>query len=222
SDYSKARHNMVESQIRPNAITDPRILAAMMEVPREIFVPSALRSLAYMDEDVPLESMSGMDEERYLLAPLTFARLLQAAEIQPGALVLDIGCATGYSTTVIARLAEAVVGLEQDEVLAEVASKNLVSLQADNAAVVVGELRRGYPDEGPYDAIILEGSVEEVPQALFAQLKNGGSLAAVVVQGEMGRVVQYKNFNGDYTPVPLLETGAPPLPGFQRAPEFVF
>jgi hypothetical protein len=135
TDFAVQRQNMVESQVRPNGITDARVIDAMAAVPRELFVPEERRALAYMDEDV-LVAVTPDGGRRWLMEPMTFARLLQLAEIGPGEVVLDVGCATGYSTAVIAALAESVIAVEEDQVLAEEATARLGELGITNAAVV--------------------------------------------------------------------------------------
>lgn len=222
TDYAVARANMVESQIRPNQVTDRRILQVMLEIPREIFVPPSLRPLAYMDQEITFEAFSEIAADRSMLAPMPLARLIQLAAIGPGEVVLDVGCATGYSSAVLARLAEAVVGLECDPALAEAAGRNMMELETDNAAIVTGDLASGYPDESPYDAILLEGSVRQVPETLVAQLKDGGRLATIIGDRSMGQAFLYRNFNGKISRVAAFDAGAPALPGFERAPEFVF
>ena len=128
-DFAVVRRNMVESQIRPNKVTDPLLLAALLEIPREQFLPKSRRGVAYVDEDIEV------GEGRYLMEPMVLARLLQAAEIKPTDIALDIGCATGYSTAVLARLANSVVALEADAELAALASENLIELGVANAAL---------------------------------------------------------------------------------------
>lgn len=222
NDYALARANMVESQVRPNRVTDPRIIAAMLDIPREAFVPASMRPLAYMDQEVPVRPAGEGAPERRLMAPMVLARLIQLADIRAGDLVLDVGCATGYSTAILARLAEAVVALECDPVLAEGASRTLVDLGVDNAAVVTGPLPEGYRDEGPYDAIVLGGSVPEVPPALLAQLKPGGRLVAVVSHGPLGRARLFERVGESFPSRSAFDAGAPPLPGFEIAPAFIF
>ena len=126
-DYAIARENMIESQVRPNGITDARVIDAMSEIPREVFVPEDIKSLAYMDEDVPL-SVGSDGRKRHLMEPMAFARMLQAAAIQPDECVLDVGCATGYSSAVLSRLAQLVVSVEEDADLAEAAKPEPVAV----------------------------------------------------------------------------------------------
>lgn len=222
SEFAIARYNMVESQIRPNRVTDRRILEAMLEIPREKFVPASKRPLAYMDEEIVFETPGKAASDRFMIAPMTLAQLIQLAEIEDGNVVLDIGCTTGYSSVILARLAGAVVGLECDSELAESASANIIELEADNAAIVSGDLAEGYPDEGPYDAIILQGSVPEVPRTLLAQLKEGGRLVAIVGDKDMGQALLYRNIGGEFPAVFAFDAAAPRLPGFEQTPEFVF
>ncbi len=221
-DYTTARANMVDSQIRPNKVTDPRIVNAMYDIPRELFVPASMRSLAYMDEEITFPTVGQTSFNRYMMAPMTLARLVHLAAVEAGDMVLDIGCASGYSSVLLARMAGAVVGVESDAALAETASGNIEELEADNAAIVRGDLAQGYPDEGPYDAILLQGSVREIPEILFAQLKVGGRLVAIIGNRDMGQACLYRNIAGEISGISSFDAAAPELPGFEAAPEFVF
>lgn len=215
------RKNMVESQIRPNDITDRRILNAMLAVPREAFVPTELKPIAYIDEALTLVKAGGGAPARGMMAPRSFAKLLQLAEIGPGDVVLDVGGMTGYSAAVIGRLAQTVVVLESDPTLAETATRTLEELGVDNAAVVTGELEVGYPLEGPYDAIVLEGAVEQVPPALLDQLKDGGRLA-VIEAGMPSHAVVWRRLGRSFDRRVAFEAAAPAAPGFAVKKEFVF
>jgi protein-L-isoaspartate(D-aspartate) O-methyltransferase len=219
-DSKQQRINMVESQVRPSDVTDRRIIRAMLEVPREAFVPSALRALAYMDGSVPVVD-SGVQPTRCLLAPRTFAKLAQLAEIGPDAIVLDVGCATGYSAAVLARLAKSVVTVEVDATLATRASETLRQLGVANALVLEGALPKGAPTHAPFDAILLEGAVSSVPEELLAQLKDAGRLVAIVADGALGRAKVWRRTGKLFDARPAFDAGAPALPGFARQPEFV-
>lgn len=217
TDFAAVRHNMVENQIRPNRITDPRIIEAMEAVPRELFVPKPLRGLAYIDED--LEIVPG----RYLMEPMVMARLLQAAEIGPGDVVLDIGCATGYGPAILARLAATVVGLESDPALAERATARLAELGADSVAVVTGPLEAGYAEQAPYNVIVIEGAVEAVPEAITDQLAEGGRLVCVVTgRRAVGKAMVFLRLHGAISRRCEFDAAVPPLPGFQSPPVFEF
>jgi len=221
-DLAAARLNMVESQIRPNKVTDPRILEAMLEIPREIFVPASLRSLAYMDDEVPVEPAGGTTPRRALMSPMAQARLIQLANVHADDLVLDVGCATGYSTAILAKLAGAVIGLEMDEDLAAQAAATLAELEADNADIAVGALRDGAAAEGPYDVILLEGSVPDAPSGLLAQLKEGGRLVAILRGNGLSSAYLYEKVGTDFSRRRAFDAGAPPLPDFDKQPVFVF
>ena len=216
SDAATARVNMVEGQIRTNKVTDHRIVKAMAAVPREIFVPKSLAGVAYIDEDIPIAP------GRYLVEPLVFARLLQEAAIGPDDVVLDIGCGTGYSAAVLARLAAAVVALENDQDLADSATEKLADLGADNTAVVSGNLPEGYPDQGSYDVVVINGSVEHIPEAIVSQVSDGGRIVAVVNKGGIGRATLFQVQKGNVAGIPIFETSVPSLPGFGQARGFVF
>jgi protein-L-isoaspartate(D-aspartate) O-methyltransferase len=220
--FDAARVKMVDSQLRTQGVTDYAVLAAMGEVPRERFVPARMRPLAYIDEDLPVKDADGDSPARYLMEPAPFARLIQAAEISPADIVLDVGCAGGYSTAVLARLANSVVAVESDPELAALAGENLVELGVANAAVVTGPLEAGYPSEGPYDAIFLGGAVELVPDALFPQLKEGGRLVGVVGRGHAAQAMLFTRTDSEIGSRPLFNASVRPLPGFTKPKAFVF
>lgn len=215
------RLNMVESQVRPSDVTDRRIIRAMLDVPREAFVPTPLKPVAYMDDALPLTTGDGVSPARGLMAPRAFAKLVQLADLGADSVVLDVGCATGYSTAVLARIAQTVVALESDPVLAETASKTLDSLGFDNVAVVTGSLDAGYPAEGPYDAIVIAGAVEVVPPALLDQLKDGGRLVTILA-GVPGQATVWRRIGRHFDKRKAFESAAPAMPGFEAKREFVF
>ena len=216
-DFSAARRNMVESQVRPNQVTDDRVIAALEEVPREAFVPEAFKGIAYIDEDI------GIGNGRTILAPMVFARLLQAAQLDPAEIVLDVGCGTGYSAAVLARLASTVIALESDRALMQRAQTLLADQGADNVALVEGPLAEGDKAHGPYNAIIVEGAVARLPDALLAQLADLGRLVAVTARpGEVSRATLTLRVGDSFTTRPLFDASATMLPGFAVRPGFVF
>lgn len=216
-DFEAARRNMVDNQLRPNKVTDSRVIAAMLAVPREKFVPDALRGVAYVDEDVAIGG------GRALIEPMVLARLLQAAEIGPNDVVLEIGSATGYTAAVCARLAATVVAVESDPDLIARSGKILSELGADNVVTVAAPLARGYPQQAPYDAIVLSGAVAEVPQAILGQLAKDGRLVAVVAApGRVPVAVLARNCDGVVSFRTLFDASIPLLPGFAREPGFAF
>jgi protein-L-isoaspartate(D-aspartate) O-methyltransferase len=221
-DSKQQRINMVESQVRPSDVTDRRIIRAMLEIPREMFVPSELGALAYMDAGVAVTPRADGQAPRMLLAPRTFAKLVQLADIDARDNVLDVGCATGYSTAVLARLARSVAAVEADAALAARASENLRRLQIDNAVVVHGALEAGAPPHGPFDAILLEGAVAKVPESLLAQLEEGGRLVAILADGVLGRAQVWRRTGNTFDARPAFDAGAEILPGMARKPEFTF
>jgi len=173
-DFSTARYNMVESQVRPNGITDIKLIEALGDVERENFVPDERKPISYAGEDLHVGN------GRFLLEPMVLGRLLQIAEIQPTDLVLDVGPSTGYSTAVISKLAESVVGIEEDTELCEQAGETLLEMGISNAAIICAKHAKGAASEAPFDVIVINGRVSEVPQALQDQLKEGGRLVAVI------------------------------------------
>jgi protein-L-isoaspartate(D-aspartate) O-methyltransferase len=222
TDSNLQRLNMVESQIRPSDVTDRRIIQAMLQVPREAFVAATLGSMAYMDEPLPVTAQTTGAGVRYLLAPRTFAKLVQLCEIEPDATVLDVGCASGYSTAIVAKLAAKAVGLETDSALAARAAKSLHELGFANAKIVEAPLPGGAPDEGPFDAILLNGAVPDAPIALLEQLKDGGRLVAVIASGAFGRAQVWQRSGSAWGSRVDFDAAAAPLPGFARAAGFVF
>jgi protein-L-isoaspartate(D-aspartate) O-methyltransferase len=216
-DFALARRTMVDTQVRTNDVTDSRLLNALLAVPRELFVPAAMRPLAYFDMDIPL----GSDEpRRYLMQAMVFAKLAQAATIADTDSVLDVGCASGYSAAVLAQLAGRVTALESDGGLASAAAENLRSVA--NVTVVTGALPAGYQGAAPYDVILMAGAIEFVPEPLLAQLNEGGRLVAVVGSGRSGRATVFVRTRGDFSGRMVFDTATAPLPGFEKPPVFAF
>ncbi len=216
-DFAAARSNMVESQIRTNKVTDPHLLDAFETIPRERFVPEPLRGIAYVDEDVALGG------ERFVMEPMVLAKLLQAAGPGPGDVALDLGCGSGYATAILSRLVATVVALEVDAALAAAANQTLGELEIDNVVVVEGQLTEGYPKQAPYNVILLNGAVSEVPLAIADQLAEGGRLVTVVSVGAgLGRATLMRRDSGVISSRILCDAAVPMLPGFEAAPGFVF
>lgn len=216
-DYEAARLHMVDSQLKTNRVTQVAVLEAFENVPREKFVPDHRKGVAYIDEDLKVA------EGRYLMEPMVLARLVQAAAIRPSDVVLDIGCATGYSSAILAKLAGTVVALESDESLGSTAADLCERLGIDNVVVVSGELPDGYPKQAPYDAILINGAVSEVPEPIADQLADGGRL--VTVQrgpSGVGQGVLMERFEKTVSRWPLFDAATPFLPGFRKEPGFVF
>jgi protein-L-isoaspartate(D-aspartate) O-methyltransferase len=216
-DYAAARYKMVQNQIRANRVTDPLVIAAMSELPRECFVPEALRGLAYVDQDLPL------GEGRYLIEPLATALLVQAAEIDVGDVALDVGCGRGYTSAIMANIASTVVALESDPKLAAVAADTLAELGLSAATVVVGALDRGWPAQAPYDVIVFSGAIAAVPSAIAEQLAEGGRMVAVIASERgMGCGTLFLRCGGTMSRRPLFDSAIPLLPGFAPQPMFRF
>ncbi len=212
-DFAAARRNMVEGQIRPADVTDLRIQSAMLDVPRERFVPNA--ELAYLDIDIPLAEGA---QARRMLKPVVIGRLLQALAPASQERALDVACGTGYSAALLASLSGEVIAVEDDLALVKQAQKNLGS----RVKVVAGPLNLGWPGGGPYDVILLNGATEIVPESLFSQLKDGGRLACVLGTGRSGRAMLYLRSGSEVGGRPLFDAAAPLLPGFAKTAEFTF
>ena len=217
ADFSRARRNMVDCQLRTNKVIDEALIARFETVPREVFVDEALRSIAYVDEDVAIGG------GRYLMAPMILARILQELAISPTEVVLDVGCGTGYSSAILSGLADTVVALEENHELAARANDLLTALAADNAIVIEAPLTEGYATQGPYDIIFFGGAIAEVPPALTDQMVDGGRLAAVIDDGNgNGKAILMIKRHGTVSHRELFDASVPRLPGFEPKMGFVF
>ena len=215
-DYEAARRNMVESQIRTNKVTHTALLDALSAVPRERFLPPDRAFAAYVDDDVLVAP------GRYLMEPMVFARMVQLAEPTARDRALLVGAGAGYGAAVLARLVASVIALESDPALAARGKEGLASLAVTNATQVAGPLAQGWPGKGPYDLILIEGAVEEVPKALFDQLADGGRLVAVVKTEGVGRAVLFIERDKVISHRPAFDAAVPLLTEFRRVPGFVF
>ncbi len=213
-DVEAARRAMVESQIHVNEVTDPRLLSAFATLPRELFVPKAEAGTAYSERDIPLGG------GRYLIRPRALARLLQAVDVQPTDLVLHIGAGRGYTSAILGALAETVVALESDEALRTNAEATLALVNADNVAVIAGDFRAGAPDQAPFDVIVVDSSVAQVPQTWLDQLAEGGRLGVFERRQPPGHGVVYVRSDGAWGRRVAFDATIPYLPGF--APEHHF
>jgi protein-L-isoaspartate(D-aspartate) O-methyltransferase len=215
--FADARKRMVDSQIRPNRVTDPRILSAMRRLPRERFLPANVASVAYADEDVPLGN------GRFLMEPMVLARLLQAANLGDDERVLVVGAGTGYGAAVLAACGCRVTALEEDSFLLAIA-REVLPAEAPGVTLVSGPLAAGWPAAAPYDLILIEGAVPEIPAALAAQTHQETGRILAVLQND-GRITQA--VIGEATPAglgisPLFDCATPALPSMRKTPSFAF
>jgi len=220
SDFSTARQNMVDCQVRPSDVTDLRIIDAMLTVPREAFVPEGQRGLAYLDLDV--EISEGGSARRFLIKPAVTAKMLQAANIKATDRVLVAGCAIGYTAALAARLAGQVTATEVDPSLAAKAREVLARLGLDGVTVRTADVAEGDPANAPYDVIILDGATEIAPERLYGQLKEGGRLVGVFAMAQSPRAMIVTRSHGDFGQRILFDASVPVLPGLERRPAFVF
>lgn len=205
---------MVDTQVRPSDVTKFPIIDAMLDVPREVFVPAALREAAYAGENLDL------GDGRVMLEPRTFAKMLDALDIESDDVVLDIGCGLGYSAAILAHMADFVIAVEDSAATVAEAQGNLSENGFDNAAVIEAPLHEGAAKSGPYDVIVIEGAVQSVPETVTAQLKDGGRIAAIFMDGALGVVRIGHMHDGRVSWRYSFNAGAPVLPGFDAAREF--
>ncbi|MGB0960098.1 MAG: protein-L-isoaspartate O-methyltransferase family protein [Halocynthiibacter sp.] len=214
SDYTALRTMMVDTQVRPSDVTKYPILEAMLSVPRERFVPEDQRSAAYAGTPVSFGA------NRSMLEPRDFAKLLDAVDIQPNEVVLDLGCGLGYSAAIIANLAEFVVAVEDDSEIAEEAQANLSSNGIDNVAVLTGPLAGGNAKHGPFDVVIVEGAIQSFPEVIVDQLNEGGRAACIFTDGNLGEVRIGSKIDGAMHWQFAFNGSAALLNGFEKVAEF--
>ena len=218
TDFALARRNMVDGQLRPNRVNNAALLAAIGELPRERFLPDGLRSVAYADDDVPLGN------GRFMMEPMVLARLIQSLQPQSEDKAMVVAAGRGYGAAILAWLVKSVVAVESDAGLAAAAQQTLRELSVTNAQQVAGPTEQGAAASAPYDVILIEGAVGEVPAAIVDQLAEGGRLASVISDpsGALGVAQLFVKQGGVTSGRPLFDAGTPPLPGFARPPRFTF
>jgi protein-L-isoaspartate(D-aspartate) O-methyltransferase len=220
SGFTIARQKMVDGQVRPSDVTDIRIIDAMLAVPREAFVPPAQQAMAYLDLD--LDVSEGTSAKRYLIKPVVTAKMLQAAGIGDTDKVLVVGCATGYSAAIVAKLAAHVTATEGDASLAAKAQDVLARLGFANVTMRAAAAAEGDAANAPYDVIMLNGATEVAPVGLYRQLKDGGRLVGVFAMMQPQRATVVTHSHGDFGTRALFDAAVPVLPGLGRLPAFIF
>tara|TARA_B100001989_G_C24537685_1_gene465469 strand:- start:1351 stop:2013 length:663 start_codon:yes stop_codon:yes gene_type:complete len=219
TDFAQARRHMVDSQIRTMGVIDERIIEAFTQIPREIFISESLQHIACIDEDLEYA------DRHFLMEPSVHARLLDAASITKNDLVLDVGCGSGYSTSILSNLAATVVALDNNEKLFTQALKNWKNLGLCNVVPEQGSLKEGVEKHAPYDVIIINGSIKNIPDCFFAQLANNGKILAVIKddQAPLGTAsLIQKCANGEISCIELFDAGTKSLKEFSKKPEFSF
>ncbi len=210
------RRHMIDGQLLPNDVTDESVVEAIEHVNREAFVPEERKGVAYIDKSIKIA------DDRYLLEPLTFAKLISSAEIKSDELILDIAPGTGYSSAVFSNLVDAVVAIEENIELSEVATKTLADQQCDNVAVINASHREELPNQGPFDVIFVGGMIDEVPVELLEQLTENGRLLCILNQDGFGRAALVTFVDKIMGVRVLFDTSAPSLPGFEKTETFQF
>lgn len=219
TDFSLLRQRMVDNQIRTSEVTDRDVIQAFLSVPREIFAAPDERPFAYADRELRMAAGAPF---RRLMDPVRLARLVHALSRGPELKAMVVGCGSGYSAAILAQLVGSVVAVEEDQALVNLARENLKAVAAGNVSVVEAKLTEGYPAEGPYNVILIDGGVETVPDALLSQLAPGGVLALIERDESVSRAMLYERVGKDTTKWPLFDAWATLLPGFERRREFVF
>ena len=216
-DFVSLRRTMVDTQLRTNKVRNQVVLDSMGEIPRETFIPFDFSNFAYVDEHINIGPGRGM------VQPMILARMIQAAEISADAVVLDIACGSGYSSAVLARIARVVVALESDEQLSELAASQIMALGLDNVVLEYGDIKDGWPDQAPYDVIMINGACEEIPEKIFSQLADRGKLCAVTRDRNGGCVVRmWDKVDSTLSSRNLFDANVPNLPEFERPTGFYF
>ncbi len=214
SDYATRRTMMVDTQVRPSDVTKFPIIDAMLKVERENYVPEGQRDAAYADREVVLAP------GRVVTEPRTFAKMLDVMNVQPDELVLNLGCGLGYSAAILARLSDAVVAVEELDGMADEAQSMLSAAGADNAAIMEGPLSEGAAKHGPYDVILIEGGVAQIPAAIADQLAEGGRIGAIFMEGALGTMRVGQKIDGTIDWRDMFNATAPVLPGFEAVTGF--
>jgi protein-L-isoaspartate(D-aspartate) O-methyltransferase len=218
TDFALARRNMIDGQLRPNRVTNAELLGAIGELPRELFMPESMKSVAYSDETVPLGN------GRFLVEPMVLARLIQTLQPQPENRAMVVASGRGYGAALMARLVHSVLAVESDAALAGTAEQTFRSLGLGNVKQVVGPLEAGAAGFGPYDIVLIEGAIRRIPTAILDQLAEGGRLGTVIagVPGALGVAQLVVKEGGVTSGRPLFDAGTPSLPGFAPPAQFAF
>lgn len=216
-DFATARRNMVDCQLKTNCVVTPALLSAMGELPRERFVPTSMQEVAYIDEDIRIS------KGRFVMEPMVLARLLEACRVRKSDVVMVVSCGTGYSAAVTAMLASTVFAIERESKLCAWATRELTNLAMDNVVVIKGRADHGYPDQSPYDVILIDGAVSEVPKRIIDQLAEGGRLVTVVGGDKaVGQATLIQRHNDTVSARILFDASVRSLPSFGVKTEFVF
>lgn len=216
-DFVQLRRNMIESQLRPCDVNDVPLLKAMEVVPRELFVGPGREAFAYIDRNIQVSEGS---ERRFMLQPMVVGRMIQSLELVPGDKVLEIACGLGYASAIMGELGATVVAVESDPALASAAQERLANWSG--VKVLNGPLNEGAPGEAPFDAILINGAIEKMPDSLLGQLKDGGLLVAIESRAGLSRVILHTRAGSSFGRREILDVSAPVLDAFHRDKAFVF
>jgi protein-L-isoaspartate(D-aspartate) O-methyltransferase len=222
NDWNLSRINMVENQIKPYGIKNLELLRALESIPRELFFKNSYVDRSYSDQHIILKSLDEGSEDRFVISPVIFSKMIEIADIQKNEVVLDIGCANGYSSAIISYLADMVVAIDQGENLTNLAEENLYKAGINNVVVVNTDIKTGYAKEAPYDVIVIEGSVDSIPNDIYLQLNTNGRIIAINADDTIGKVTLYIKDNEIFSSKFFLEATVPYLTAFKKENEFLF
>ncbi|MFQ3361016.1 MAG: protein-L-isoaspartate(D-aspartate) O-methyltransferase [Alphaproteobacteria bacterium] len=222
NDWNLSRINMVENQIKPYGIKNLELLRALESIPRELFFENSDVDRSYSDQHIILKSLDEGSEDRFVISPVIFSKMIEIVDIQKNEVVLDIGCANGYSSAIISHLADTVVAIDQGENLTNLAEENLYKAGINNVVVVNTDIKTGYAKEAPYDVIVIEGSVDSIPNDIYLQLNTNGRIIAINADDTIGKVTLYIKDNEIFSSKFFLEATVPYLTAFKKENEFLF
>ncbi len=214
-DFYTLRKNMVDSQLKPNKIVNKNLIDAFLRVPREIFLSKKIINQSYVDDNIDLT------KNRYMLNPMIISRLIQALNVKQNDTILVLGSNVGYSSVILSYLCNTVIGIEAIKSFYEFSTSVLMKLDVNNVAIIKGKIEYGFPDQHPYDNILIEGGVNFVPERILNQLADNGKLVTVEVdEGNIGKAVIFKKQKNNYSKSFLFDANVPLLDVFKKKYSF--
>ena len=215
-DLNHLNKNMVEGQIKPLGNISDQVLNAFISMPRDLFVPTELKNLSYLEKNIDLEN------DRFLLKASLIAKIISIADFNSNDTVLIIGSSTGYSSAILSNIAETVISIEEDDGLVNFSESVVLNKEIDNVVFLKKELNKGCPEHGPFNKILIEGSIESIPDHLFQQLDENGKMIAMIVNGDLSEVREFNKVGDNIGSKFLFSCEAPKLNAFNKTDSFNF